>query len=252
MANAHGSFIWYELLTSDPDAAIGFYAGLLGWQDSPHEGQAGYRILSHGAEAIGGLMRAPAGVPPCWLGYIGVDDVDAAVAAILADGGQVRMPARDLPGVGRIAMVADPHGAPFYVMRGAGDRASTSFAPDRMGHCGWNELGAGALDAAVEFYARHFGWSRGQLLPMGEMGGYQLIEHQGRAIGAIMQQPGGAPPMWRFYFHVPAIDAAAQRVKDSGGAILHGPVEVPGGDQILIGTDPQGAVFALVGKPGAA
>ncbi len=252
MANPHGSFIWYELLTPDPDAATAFYAGLLGWQASAHETQDGYRILSHGAEAIGGLMQAPAGVPPGWLGYLGVDDVDATVAGILADGGQVQMPARDIPGVGRIAMVTDPHGAPFYLMRGAGDRTSSSYAPDRVGHCGWNELGAGVLEQAVDFYARHFGWSRGESLPMGAMGSYQLMEQQGRAFGAIMAQQGGAPPMWRFYFTVPAIDAAARRVRDRGGAILHGPVEVPGGDQILIGKDPQGAVFALVGKPGIA
>lgn len=256
MANPHGSFIWYELLTSDPEAATRFYAGLLGWHvsshDGPNGGHPGYRILSHGAEAVGGMMQAPEGVPPGWLGYIGVDDVDATLAAITADGGQVQMPARDLPEVGRIAMVTDPHGAPFYVMRGASDRESTSYAPDVVGHCAWNELGAGALEPAVEFYARHFGWSRGALLPMGGVGGYQLMELQGRAFGAIMRQQAGAPPMWRFYFRVPAIEAATQQVKDGGGQVLHGPAEVPGGDRILIGMDPQGAIFALVGKAGAA
>src|SRR3546814_15653764 len=55
------------------------------------------------------------GARPGWMGYLEVADVDAAVAAIEADGGAVHMPATDLP-VGRIAMVSDPQGAVFYVM----------------------------------------------------------------------------------------------------------------------------------------
>src|SRR3546814_10341844 len=55
------------------------------------------------------------GARPAWMGYLEVADVDAAVAAIEADGGAVHMPATDLP-VGRIAMVSDPQGAVFYVM----------------------------------------------------------------------------------------------------------------------------------------
>ncbi|MGK7869503.1 VOC family protein [Falsiroseomonas sp. E2-1-a20] len=250
MPNPHGSFIWYELLTSDTAAARRFYGGLLGWHATGHEGQPGYEILTHGEDGIAGLMQAPAGVAPVWLGYLGVADVDATVAAIVADGGAVQMPARDLPGVGRIAMVADPDGAPFYVMRGASDRASTSFAPDAIGHCAWNELGAADMDRALAFYARHFGWTRGETLPMGAMGTYQLMELEGRAFGAIMQRQADAKPMWRFYFQVPGIDAAVRRMAETGATLLHGPVEVPGGDQIVIGLDPQGAMFCLVGKPG--
>jgi predicted enzyme related to lactoylglutathione lyase len=184
MVNPHGSFIWYELLTTDTAAARRFYGGLLGWQASGHAGQPGYEILTHGEHGIAGLMQAPAGVAPVWLGYLGVEDVDATVAAIVADGGVVQMPARDLAGVGRIAMVADPDGAPFYVMRGASDRASTSFSPDSPGHCAWNELGAADTERALAFYARHFHWTRGETLPMGALGSYQLMELEGRALGA--------------------------------------------------------------------
>jgi predicted enzyme related to lactoylglutathione lyase len=251
MANRHGSFIWYELLTGDIAAAGRFYADVLGWQVGAFEGEAaGYQVFSHGRDGVGGMMLAPEGVRPCWLGYIAVDDVDAALASITLAGGTLQMPARDLPGVGRIAMVTDPQGAPFYLMRGASDEASTSFDQEAAGHCAWNELATSDLDAAVAFYARQFGWTRGEKLPMGGMGGYQLMQLGDRAIGAMMAGAGDRPPMWSFYFRVPAIGAAAQRARDGGGAILHGPAEVPGGDHIVIGTDPQGALFALVGKPG--
>src|SRR3546814_12168106 len=82
------------------------------------------------------------GARPTWLGYIAVEDVDASVAEIEARGGRVLMPAMDIPMVGRIAMVADPHGAPFYVMKPHGTGKSLAFADDypRPGHWAWNEL----------------------------------------------------------------------------------------------------------------
>ena len=155
-------------------------------------------------------MRAPDGVRPGWLGYIGVDDVDAAVAGITAAGGSLQMPARDLANMGRIAMVADPQGAPFYVMRGAIDQPSTCFDADAIGHCAWNELATRDLDAAVEFYAGQFGWQRGELLPMGEPGGYQLMLLGDKPFGAMMARTGDMPPMWNFYFRVAAIGPAAR------------------------------------------
>ena len=110
MPNKHGDFIWYELLTTDPDAAAVFYGSVLGW-DVNDSGQAGmdYRLLSIGGSDIGGLMALPpdaleAGMRPIWLGYIGVEDVDVAIDGITAAGGTVHMPATDIPGVGRLAL----------------------------------------------------------------------------------------------------------------------------------------------------
>jgi hypothetical protein len=85
-------------------------------------------------------------------------------------------------------------------------------------------------------------------MPMGEMGDYQFIGHAGETIGAVMAAPpGGPPPAWRFYFRVPDIDAAADAIGARGGAIMHGPVEIPGGEFAIVGGDPQGAAFGLVG-----
>ncbi|MBU8540677.1 VOC family protein [Falsiroseomonas tokyonensis] len=255
MTNPHGSFIWYELLTTDPAAAARFYGSLLGWTEAPHGGPdggpvPGYSILSHGGQAIGGLMQAPEGVPPVWLGYVAVEDVDAAVADIQAAGGAVQMPARDIGGVGRIAMVADPRGAPFYVMRGSSDRASVSFDAEAIGHCAWQQLSTSDAEAAIDFYAGRFGWKRGEALPMGPSGAYQLMELQGRPFGAIMPRQDAAPPHWAFVFRVARIGEAAQLVPEGGGTIVYGPAEVPGGDHVIFGLDPQGALFAVIGKPG--
>jgi len=251
--NRHGSFIWYELLTSDPDAAAAFYGEVIGWT-AAGAGQPGvdYRIFSAGGTPVAGHMKLPdgaseMGMRPGWLGYIGVDDVDAAVGDIERAGGKVHMPAMDMEGVGRMALVADPQGIPFYVMRGESEEASTSFAPAEARHCNWNELSTPDQDGALAFYTGRFGWEKGEVMPMGEMGGYQFIDHDGSMIGAIMTAPPGRPAGWNFAFGVPSIDEAAERIPAGGGTIHHGPIEVPGGDWVIMANDPQGVAFMVVG-----
>lgn len=248
MPNPHGDFVWYELLTPDAEASAAFYAAAIGWQMRPAQGSdRGYRILRTGAADIAGLMPMP-GQPARWLGYISVADVDAAAAAILAAGGREQMPPTDIPGVGRFALLADPHGVPFYVMRGASDAVSTAFAPMQPGHCQWNELTTPDQAAALDFYLGQFGWEKGDAMPMGPLGDYRFLHQQGRMIGAMMnRQPDGPPPAWNFYFGVADIDVAAAAVTSHGGAIYHGPAEVPGGLFSLNACDPQGAPFGLVG-----
>lgn len=261
MPNQHGDFIWYELLTDNADAAATFYSTILGWQ-SIDSGQPGmeYRILStrdadcDESHDVAGLMQLTdemrqGGARPVWLGYIAVDDVDQSVTRIIAAGGQLQMPATDIPDVGRIAMVTDPQGTPFYVMRGSSNDASLAFASDkpRVGHCAWNELVTTDPEAAKTFYFSEFGWSKDGEMEMGPMGSYEFIRHNGM-IGALMPKPGEMPmPMWHYYFRCADIDTACKAVTDNGGQLLHGPDEIPGGDFTLKGFDPQGALFALVG-----
>jgi hypothetical protein len=254
--NKHGDFIWYELLTSDIDAAGAFYAGVIGWTMAG-SGQPGvdYRILSSDTGAIAGAMQilpqmAEHGARPGWLGYLGVDDVDASVESVSAAGGAVHTPPMTMEGVGRMAMVADPQGAPFYVMRGASDQASLSFAWDkpRIGHCAWNELATADPDAAKAFYAGQFGWMQDGEMPMGEIGSYAFMRGGSGVFGAVMPKQDGMPASsWTYYFRVTDIDIAAAAIAAGGGAIVQPPVEIPGGDYSLVATDPQGATFGLVG-----
>lgn len=263
-AAQHGSFVWYELLTSDPAAAADFYGKLIGWtaRDSGHEGIS-YSLLSAGDGDVAGLMAIPpdaaeSGMRPGWLGYIGVADVDAAVARAQAAGATVHVAPTDIPNVGRFSLLADPQGVAFYMMEGASDETSKAFAPDLLGHCSWNELSTTDQEAAFAFYAGAFGWEKGDAMDMGPMGTYQFLVDPAAAtgegcegsgtIGAMMTRPEGAPAGWTFYFRVPDIDRAAATAQAEGATILHGPSEVPGGDRIIIGSDPQGATFALVGS----
>ena len=248
--NPHGSFIWYELITTDPDAAADFYGKVVGWQ-TRSAGQPGmdYRLFSIDGTDIGGLMKSEPGMPPpVWLGYIGVDDVDASAAKIKSAGGALHVPPTDIPNVGRFAMVEDPQGVVFYVMRGLPDEPSQAFAGTTSGHCRWNELVTSDQAAALDFYVEQFGWEKGDAMPMGEAGDYRFINHHGEMIGAMMNGMGGKQrPMWNFYFGVRDIDKAAEAVGAHGGTVTFGPCEIPGGEYAVNALDPQGAAFGLVG-----
>lgn len=256
------NFIWYELLTTDVEGAARFYGSVVGWtlRDS---GQAGmdYRFWLANETPIGGLMAMPPsqeapGMQPGWLGYVQVPDTDAAVTQITSAGGAVAMPAMSIPDVGRMAMVTDPQGAPFHVMTPQGAMPSPPIAscgPGEFGpagHAGWHELHTSDWQAALRFYGGVFGWAAGEGMDMGPMGTYQLFHAGGEAIGGMMNSPDMPRPTWLYYFNVDDITAAQARVEAAGGTVLMGPQQVPGDAWIIQGRDPQGAMFALLGRKG--
>ena len=270
MANHHGDFIWYELMTTDADAARDFYQSVVGWHiEANASGPIDYRMITASEGNVAGLMpitpeMAAGGARPAWLGYVAVDDVDTMAASITDGGGTVHMPPHDLNGVGRFALVADPQGAIFYVMKPTPsadnmDATSHAFAYDRprVGHCAWNELATSDAAGALHFYGQRFGWVKDGEMDMGPVGAYQFIRHAGRSdgsvpgqgmLGAVMGKPPQMPvSAWNCYFRVADIDAAAATITAQGGTVTHGPVEIPGGDFSMNAIDPQGAHFALVG-----
>lgn len=263
MTNQHGDFVWYELMTSDADAAGDFYGKVVGWTStSANQPGMDYRFFSSGdgsdnKDGVGGYMAitpemADGGARPAWVGYICVDDVDAAVAKLTASGGAVLMPAMDLEGVGRMAMVTDPQGAPFYVMKGAVDDTSHSFAAlePKVGHCAWNELSSSDPEAAKAFYGALFGWTKDGDMDMGPMGKYEFLKiaDGSYAIGAVMPKMPQMPvSMWQYYFRVADIDIALAAITANGGKVILEPTPIPGGEFSVVGIDPQGAAFGLVG-----
>jgi predicted enzyme related to lactoylglutathione lyase len=121
------------------------------------------------------------------------------------------------------------------------------FPVGTAGTVGWRELYAKEWKAAFAFYEAMFGWTKADSFDMGEMGTYQLFATGGSPAGGLMTKPAAIPqPFWGYYFNVPSIDAAAERVKSAGGKVVMGPHQVPGDQWIVQCTDPQGAYFALV------
>ena len=246
------AFVWYELMTTDLDAADAFYRAVVGWsaRDASPPGMR-YLVMSAGDTMVAGLMVLPEearamGGRPGWVGYIGVDDTDAAAASLKQAGGNVLKPPADIPNIGRFAVVADPQGAMFMLFTpNAGDPPPRP--PGAAGHIGWRELYATDWKSAFAFYSGQFGWTKGDSVDMGAMGIYQLFAAGGEPIGGMMDKPPQMPmPAWLYYFNVDGIDAGAARVTQQGGKVLMGPHEVPGGMWIVQCMDPQGAMFALL------
>jgi predicted enzyme related to lactoylglutathione lyase len=258
--NPRGDYIWYELMTPDPEGSKAFYDAVVGWNiGKAEEAYNGYRMIGTDGGFAGGVLPLNAemqqhGARPTWLGYIHVTDVDQSIKSIEQAGGKALMPATDIPNVGRIAMVADPQGAPFYVMKpippeGRENEPSTVFSPGKDGRCSWNELSTSDPVAARRFYGEQFGWTSDEFMDMGEHGEYRFFDHHGVRLGAVsgmMNQD--QHPHWRYYFRVPSVSKAKETAEAKGGKVVMAPMEVPGGDHIIIGFDPQGAEFALVGK----
>jgi hypothetical protein len=256
-----GQFLWHELLTADPAAGAGFYSKVLGWSAQPWEGAEDYTMLAHANVPIGGArvigkdaLASKAG--PNWLTYVGVPDIEAALAAVKDKGGQVIHPVTAVGSDGgRYAVITDPQGAVIGVYEpgtGMSGGSSDASAPAVV----WHELTAEDPVAALQFYKDIFGWEVVSTHAMGgEVGTYYLF-------GKGTTQMGGAFvrakhlaanwPRWLVYLAVPSVTAAVEAAKAAGGQILNGPHQVPGGNWIAQVTDSHGVPVALHGPKEAA
>jgi len=254
MSAAHGNFVWYDVMTTDTKAAEFFYRAVMGW-DAKDSGMPGvsYTLLSMGPAMVGGLMPIPedarrAGIRPAWMGYVGVDNVDAYAKRVKTAGGAIHRDAEGIPGIGRFAVAGDPDGAGFIIFKGTSEAAPPPAPGGTPGHVGWRELHAGDDKRAFAFYSGLFGWTMADAVDMGDMGVYQIFAIDGVPSGGIMRRMPDTPaPFWLYYFNVAAIEPAIARVRDAGGQVLMGPHEVPGGSFIAQCFDPQGAMFGMVG-----
>ena len=250
----HGTFTWYELQTPDPDAARDFYGEVVGWSTAPFDrADVPYWLwMKAEDDPVGGVMKLPAeaeqmGVPPHWLAYVRVPDVDATAEKTEELGGKV-LAGPESVDVGRWAVLEDPQGAVIALWTTADDSGGAR-APEEKQFT-WAELATTDHDAAFDFYAELFGWEEVDVHDMGEeMGTYRMFGHGESMYGGMFtktdEMPGPPPSWWIYYVTVGDLDAALERVGSAGGRVAVSPMEVPGGDRVAHCVDPQGAGFAL-------
>lgn len=244
----HGQFVWYELLTPDPDGSKTFYQPLAGWSTQPFDKD--YSMWTLGGVPVGGMFRQgpeQQGTPPNWTPYVESGNVDETARQATALGGGVVHGPEDIPTHGRYAILRDPQGAVFGVYKPSGKSDAWDGAPV-LSRFSWHELMTTDYKAAVEFYRELFSWEKTSEADMGPLGMYYMYGMKGKPYGGMFNRPpemSQVPPFWLPYVLVKDLKKATDVATQNGAEIVNGPMEVPGGDWIVVLKDPQGAAIAL-------
>ncbi|HEY3611496.1 MAG TPA: VOC family protein [Pseudonocardiaceae bacterium] len=246
-----GTPSWVDLGSPDQDESAAFYGAVFGWDipEGPPEA-GGYRMCLLRGKPVAGLGRQQApDIPPYWTTYVSVSDLDATVRAVEAGGGQLVVPAMDVLKEGRMAVFADPTGAPFSAWQ-PGDHIGSGYA-NEPGAVSWNELVTRNTDRAIVFYSEVFGWTA-DAQGMGDIT-YTVWMLDGNPVGGMMpmgdQWPAEVPPHWAVYFAVEDTDATVAKVTALGGSVVVPPQDIPQG-RFAGFSDPHGAMFNVIALAG--
>jgi uncharacterized protein len=240
----HGTFSWTDLATPDARASKDFYGALFGWdyEDNPIPGDGVYvmaRIDGRSAAA----MFETTDRHPAWASYVTVDDLDRITARAGELGANVLAQPFDVMDVGRMSTIQDPTGAVLCLWE-----PKTSIGAEIVngpGALSLNQLNTSDTETAERFYGELLGW---RFESVGnEETPYWGIFRGDAMNGGMMPLPAGGqmPSHWLVYFGTEDVDAAAERIRASGGTLMVEPVDVPPSGRILVAQDPQGAIFAL-------
>ena len=245
-----GKFNWADLTTTDREAAKEFYSGLFGWtgEDQPAGESQVYTLFSKDGKLVSGGGEAPPDrpMPPTWMPYITVEDVDATAARVEGSGGATMMPALDVMDAGRMAIFTDPTGAATAVWQDGNHTGAGLF--NAHGSISWVELATADIATATKFYKDVFGWGS-ETAPMGDSGEYTLFTLGADQIAGGYDKtnvlPDEVPPHWMVYFAVDDIDATVATARQLGAEATD-VMEVQMAGRFSVITDPQGATFAAL------
>jgi predicted enzyme related to lactoylglutathione lyase len=239
-----GRFVWRELMTTDVEAAKGFYGELFGWSFSSMEmGTSGtYWLVNVGGKPRGGIMKLPPNVPMThWMSYVSVEDVDAAVGRAKAAGGQAPMGSMTMGGVGSMAVIMDPTGA--ATMAFCGDDPDPEVTRPGPGEFCWETLSTKDADAAKRFYGEVYGWKASSF--GGAMTTFGVADGMEGQVADVQPAQPGMPSFWNTHVVVAKLSDAVARVEKLGGKVMMAEIDVPGIGKIGMVQDPQGAFIAL-------
>jgi len=235
-----------DLAAQDVEKGKAFYAGLFGWDHGDPYRDWTPCLLD--GKIVAGIFSQPedqraAGIPSNWLNYVSVTDAETDVTRAADLGARVLAPPADIGEGGRIAILADPQGAPFAMWQPIG------FAGAQLvnvpGALTWNQLTTNDPEAAVAFYTELFGWNTEEL-GQGDVRFWSVRNSEGWLNGGVMAPPPGtdAPPHWAPYFASGGLEDHRARVEELGGRALSPIMPVPAGE-LFVAQDDQGAVFGL-------
>ncbi len=242
-----GRFVWQDLMTANVEAAKVFYGGLFGWtfEHFDRGDGYGYWLICHQGERIGGLsLLAEQNRPAIWIPAITTNDVDDFCLRATDMGATVHREPRDVPGIGRMAVVSDPQGGTFFPMTEQ-ERTDGSLPTVGPGHGAWRQLVTTDPPAATAFYTRMFGWTSRVMGTDGDL--RKFLVYQDMTVAGIGKKPDGlSDTTWVLSFEVENIDTSSQRVTELGGRIVVPAKPVESVGRISWVADATGVLLALV------
>ncbi len=236
-----GKVVWRDLLTPDMEASRAFYSGMFGW--AFESVGPGYDLIRHNGRLIAGMadLDTPGAVSH-WIPQVSVQDVDATAAAAVAAGGRQHLAPFDVPGRGRVALLADPWGAAFGVVRTAqGDPPDREPGADEWL---WTEIWSRDVPGAAAFYTMLLGYSLVETTVMDAP--YRYLARDGEPrVGLLEKADAGVGDMWVSYLRVEDVSAMARRAEALGGRIIVPPDPALRSGSVAIVADPNGAGIVL-------
>ena len=252
---------WVDTQQPDRDAALRFYGAVFGWSFENHlqRGDRAYDLATLDGRVVAAIGSGPSDTTATWTTYIGVDDVEAAVANVAAAGGTVVAPPLRAGNAGRLALVTDPTGANLALWE-PGRRKGVELV-NEPGSWNWSLLSTPDPAGAAAFYAEIFGWETELDAPGPKLvrlpsyadfleqfdpelrarhaaGG--VPEGFSDAVAWILPSRGAA--FWAVTFSVADADAAAQAAEQEGGRVVSGPTDTEWTREVVL-ADPAGATF---------
>jgi predicted enzyme related to lactoylglutathione lyase len=261
---------WVDASVPEPDAVLGFYRGLFGWEFENRmpagDPQGEYHVAQLNGGDVAAVGSIPEGAPPMamWNTYVAVESADETADRVRDAGGTVVMEPFDIPGAGRMAVFTDPEGAAFCVWQ-AGEHWGARVVNEH-GSLNFNGLATRNAEDAKAFYGAVFGWTtlalgggaemwtlpgygdhlessqpglRDQIATVGGPPGFEDVV---ASINPIPDQQPDTPAHWSVTFGVDDAGAVASRAGELGGTVLVEPMDVPW-SRITVINDPQGATF---------
>ena len=229
-----------------------FYSAVFGWTVEEHSTEPGdlYMTFKHNnrdVAAAAGMKedQRSRGLPPYWLSYIYVANADDSASTAKRLGAKALTAPFDVMELGRMAILEDPTGAVFAVWQ-AKHHAVISTAGE-AGTLVWTELITPNAEVAGEFYSQMFGWHKQQRPSPWSPIPYTNFMRGGKQAGGMIQmKPEMSRAQWLPYFGASDVDATAAKVEQLQGSTIVPPSDVAGA-RFAIFTDPQGAMFGIVG-----
>ncbi|MCP5312510.1 MAG: VOC family protein [Chromatiaceae bacterium] len=247
-----GRWVWIDLLTRDVDTAQRFYSSVFGWTFEPHQGARDrYLLARDDGRPVAGIVADPRGNESArkarWLGLLSVADVAAATQDATEHGGAIRLGPRDLKGRGEVAVLADPEGAVFAIIRTDGGDPPDRFP--EIGNLLWMELWAADGKRMATFYESLAGYHIQHAEASGDFDEWHLVAADYPRAGIVQVKGNDRASAWLPYIRVADLSAALARAEAAGAQVLVAPAKDIRAGRIAVIIDPVGAALGLAEWP---